>query len=56
MEEVTSGFSLMLVYSLCLPLDLRFIRGTNGSDLLRLELADNIMKLSHEQNNLKREI
>ncbi|KAF4047187.1 hypothetical protein GN244_ATG00320 [Phytophthora infestans] len=49
MEEVTSGFSLMLVYSLCLPLDLRFIRGTNGSDLLRLELADNIMKLSHEQ-------
>ncbi|KAI9980117.1 hypothetical protein PInf_026784 [Phytophthora infestans] len=55
MEEVTSGFSLMLVYSLCLPLDLPFIRGTNGSDLLRLELADNIMKLTHEQNNVKGE-
>ncbi|EEY65711.1 uncharacterized protein PITG_03230 [Phytophthora infestans T30-4] len=53
MEEVTSGFSLMLVYSLCLPLDLRFIRGTNGSDLLRLELADNIMKLLRPEKQLR---
>ncbi|KAF1783767.1 hypothetical protein GQ600_12546 [Phytophthora cactorum] len=50
-EEVTNGFSLMLVYSLCLPPELPFLRGSNGSDLLRMELADKIMMLTGDQNN-----
>ncbi|GMF38078.1 unnamed protein product [Phytophthora fragariaefolia] len=45
-EEVTSGFSLILVYSLCLPPELPFIRGSNGSDLLRIQLAESIAKLN----------
>ncbi|EGZ28042.1 hypothetical protein PHYSODRAFT_472928 [Phytophthora sojae] len=44
-EEMTSEFSLMLVYSLCLPPELPFIRGNNGFDLLRMELAVSITKL-----------
>ncbi|KAG7378757.1 hypothetical protein PHYPSEUDO_009531 [Phytophthora pseudosyringae] len=56
-KEVTSEFSLMLVYSLCLPAELPFIRGSNGSDLLRMELADEIMKLdgSHGSRAVKGE-
>ncbi|KAG2765904.1 hypothetical protein PC129_g8170 [Phytophthora cactorum] len=55
-EDVTSAFSLMLVYSLCLPPELPFLRGSNGSDLLRMELADKIMMLTGDQNNDKPDV
>ncbi|GMF15189.1 unnamed protein product [Phytophthora lilii] len=51
-EEVASAFSLVLAYSLCLPPKLPFLRGSNGSDLLRMGLAEAITALCGEERNM----
>ncbi|KAE9223040.1 hypothetical protein PF004_g12637 [Phytophthora fragariae] len=55
-EEVTSGFSLIVVYSMCLPPELPFVRGSNGSDMLRLELAECITRLNDDLGMMEGEV
>ncbi|KAI9980120.1 hypothetical protein PInf_026787 [Phytophthora infestans] len=45
MEEVTSGYCLMLVYSLCLPLGLPLATRPHVRNLLRIELAELVKQL-----------
>ncbi|KAG2765902.1 hypothetical protein PC129_g8172 [Phytophthora cactorum] len=45
MEEVTSGYCLVMVYSLCLPLGLPFTPRLHNRNMLRTELAEAVKQL-----------
>jgi hypothetical protein len=54
-EEVTSGYRLMALYSLCLPEELPSFSGNSAINLLRVQLAETIKKVTTLQGGVKAE-
>ncbi|KAG7385504.1 hypothetical protein PHYPSEUDO_001454 [Phytophthora pseudosyringae] len=52
MEEVTSGYCLVMIYSLCLPLEMPFTARHRNRNLLRMELAEAVKQLKGGPNDV----
>ncbi|RLN90284.1 hypothetical protein BBJ28_00015439 [Nothophytophthora sp. Chile5] len=54
-EEVTSGYRLVVVYSLVLPSEMASLGAKSGSDLLQMQLSEALKKLEDESGGTTEE-